>query len=246
MSRTRVASSLLLVAAVALASSAEAQNRRVRLLVNGLYNSTSQSFTDSVTFTSFLENATSTRSYDRGTGFAFEVGAIVGLASSFGVMGSFELFDGTIDGSFQESLPHPLFFDQPRSLAGELGDLSYTERALHIDAVFTREISSMTVDVFGGPTLFFTQTEVISTVSSSSDYPFDEVQLVSTNTVKLDDNPIGFNVGGSLTYRITPAIGVAFQARYSQASVSVTPPDGNAIELDAGGFRVGGGIRIAF
>jgi hypothetical protein len=104
----------------------------------------------------------------------------------------------------------------------------------------------MTIDVFGGPTLFFTSTQVLSTVSSSSEYPFDEVQLVSTDTVELDDNPIGFNVGGSLTYRFTPTFGAAFQARYSRASISLTPSGGNAIELDAGGFRVGGGIRIAF
>lgn len=246
MPKIHVVSASLLAAAVALTSSAEGQERRVRLLVNGLYNSTSQSFLDTLTFTSFLENATSIRSYDRGTGIAFEAGGIVGITSSLGVMGSFELFDGTVDASFQERLPHPLFFDQPRSLEGQLGGLSYTERAVHIDAVFTREISSMTVDVFGGPTLFFTRTEVLWTVSSSSDYPFDEVQLVSTDTVKLDDNPFGFNVGGSLTYRFTPAVGVAFQARYSHASVSITPPDGNAIGFDAGGFRVGGGIRIAF
>lgn len=236
----------MLAAAFALASSAEAQSGRVRILVNGLYQATSQTFSENRTFTSFLEEGTSSRSYDLGTGVAFEVGAIVSFTTSIGVMASYEIFDGTIDASFEESLPHPLFFNQNRSLEGELSELSYKEQAVHLDAVFTHDFSSMTVDVFGGATLFFTETEVLSTIRSRSEYPFDEVSLVSTDTVTLDDNPIGFNVGGSLTYRFTTHLGAAFQARYSQASLSVTPPDGRAIDFDAGGFHVGGGIRIDF
>lgn len=240
-----LAATLALVAWTAAPS--EAQGPQVRILVNGLYNAQSLSFTDAVTFTSFLEEASSTRSYDRGTGFVFEAGAIVGIVSGLGVMGSFELLDGATDAQFQEILPHPFFFAQPRSLEGQISDLSYTEQALHLDAVFTADLSpAIVVDVFGGPTFFFTNTQVISTVSSTSEYPFDEVQLASTETVELDDDPIGFNVGGSLTYRITETFGLAFQARYSQATVSLASGDGSAIEFDAGGFRAGGGIRLSF
>jgi hypothetical protein len=86
----------------------------------------------------------------------------------------------------------------------------------------------------------------VDEVTISSDYPFDEATVASTSTVELDDEPIGFNAGASLTYRLTDVFGVAFQARYSHAGIEISRAEGDSIELDAGGFRVGGGIRISF
>jgi hypothetical protein len=45
---------------------------------------------------------------------------------------------------------------------------------------------------------------------------------------------------------LTEVIGIAFQARYSHATIGIAREGGDQIELDAGGFRVGGGIRLAF
>jgi hypothetical protein len=45
---------------------------------------------------------------------------------------------------------------------------------------------------------------------------------------------------------LTEAFGIAFQARYSHATVGIAREGGEPIELDAGGFRVGGGIRLSF
>jgi hypothetical protein len=83
-------------------------------------------------------------------------------------------------------------------------------------------------------------------VTTTSEYPFDEMTVRSTASRTVDDNPIGFNAGGSLTWRLTDVIGVAFQARYSHATIGVTGEGGEEIALDAGGFRVGGGIRLSF
>ena len=68
----------------------------------------------------------------------------------------------------------------------------------------------------------------------------------STTSRTIDDNPIGFNAGGALTWRLTKVIGIALQARYSQATIGIAREGGEEIELDAGGFRVGGGIRLSF
>lgn len=222
------------------------RERRIRILVNGLYNPTDIGFSDTSTFSSFLEDGRSTRSYEGGKGVVFEVGAIVGIRSGLGVMGSLELYQSDFDGQFEESLPHPLYFDRPRTVAGDVPGLEYKEKAVHIDAVYTREFPRFTVDVFGGPTFFITNTEVLDTVTTTSEYPFDEATLRSTTSRTLDDNPIGFNAGGSLTWRLTDVIGVAFQARYSHATIGVAREGGDSIDLDAGGFRVGGGIRLSF
>lgn len=222
------------------------RNPRVRILVNGLYNATSLSFGESSTFESFLEQATTRRDYDGGKGFAFEGGVIVNLTSSIGVMASFESFEGDLDATFSEQLPHPLYFNQPRSVSGELTGLSYSERAIHVDFVFTRALDVVTIDIFAGPTFFTAEAELISDVKVVSDYPFDEAVVSSTSRTKVDDNPIGFNAGGSLTFRLSRVFGVAVQARYSTASATISRPGGSDIDFDAGGFHVGGGIRIAF
>jgi len=246
---------LLFVVALAIAASTLAQEtpaqgkereRRIRVLVNGLYNPTGIGFSDTATFTSFLEEGLSIRIYDGGKGVVFEAGAIVGIRKGLGVMGSVEVYQSDFNGSFGESLPHPLYFDEPRTVAGDVTGLEYSEKAVHLDAVYTREFPKFTVDVFGGPSFFFTSTEILDTVTAASEYPFDEATLTSTSNTTLDDNPIGFNAGGALTWRLNEVIGIAFQARYSHATIGIAREGGEELALDAGGFRVGGGIRLSF
>jgi hypothetical protein len=226
--------------------SGKERERRVRVLVNALYNPTDIGFTDTSTVPSFLEEARSTRTYDGGKGIVFEAGAIVGIWQGLGVMGSVELYQSDLDVFFEESLPHPLYFDQPRTVEGELTGFGYDEKAVHLDAVYTRDFPKFTVDVFGGPSFFFTSTEILDAVNTTSEYPFDEATLRTTTNRTIDDNPIGFNAGGALTWRLTKIFGIAFQARYSHASIGIAREEGEPIEIDAGGFRVGGGIRLSF
>jgi hypothetical protein len=239
---------VVLACGLALAASAESQtgSSRVRVLVNASYNLDGLSFSDSSTFTSFVEEGVSTRDYDGGKGFVFEAGAIVGLWRGLGVLGSFEIYESDLEGTYEESLPHPLYFDRLRTVSGSLSGLSYSEKAVHLDAVYTHVFSSATVDLFGGPTFFFTSTEILDTVQTSSSYPFDEAAVTGTTTAKVDDDPIGFNAGGAVTWKLTRILGLSVQARYCQGKIQIARANGSPIELDAGGFRVGGGIRLAF
>jgi hypothetical protein len=244
--------SLLVLAMGASASGQEptapsqARERRIRILVNGLYNPSGIGFSETSTFTSFVEEGQSTRTYDGGKGIVFEVGAIVGIRKGLGVMGTLELYQSDFDAGFEESVPHPLYFDQPRTVSGDVPGLEYSENVLHLDAVYTREFPKFTLDVFGGPSFFFTNTEILNTVNTASDYPFDELTVTSTSNSTIDDNPIGFNAGGALTFRLNDVVGIAVQARYSHASLGIAREGGEEIDLDAGGFRLGGGIRLSF
>jgi hypothetical protein len=241
-------SSAVLACVLALAATAESQtgSGRVRVLVNGSYNLDGLSFSDSSRFTSFVEEGVTRRYYDGGKGFVFEAGALAGLWRGLGVLGSFEIYESDFDAAYEESLPHPLYFDRPRTVSGNVSGLSYSEKAVHLDAVYTRSYSSATVDLFGGPTFFFTRTEILDAVQTSSSYPFDEVTVTGTTLATIEDDPIGFNVGGAVTWRLTRLLGVSVQGRYCQGRIRIARENGNPIELDAGGFRVGGGIRLAF
>lgn len=243
---------MLLAPAMNVAVSAQAisvkpaPTRKVRLLVNVNYNVTERSFDETSTFTSFLEQGSLSQSYLGGTGIAFEIGGIYSITPSIGILGSFEFLSTDHDVMFEVDAPHPLLFNQNRSISDELSGLTYSEQALHVDGVYTLRAGSIVVDVFGGPSFFFTETELLDEATTSSEYPFDELVLVSTSTVKLKDNPIGFNVGGAFTYEFTPVVGVSFQARYSAATATLERENGSTVEIDTGGLRVGGGIRISF
>lgn len=240
----------LLLAASALGQESQTQSsereRRVRILVNGLYDTMGQSFSESSTFTQYVEQGNAQRDYDGGKGFVFEGGVIIGVTKSFGVMGSVEVYHTDYDVSFEERLPHPLYFDKSRTVTGNETGFGYDEKAIHVDAVFTHATSSVTVDVFGGPSFFVTSTELLGTINTTSEYPFDEVTFTGTSKVTSDDNPIGFNAGGSVTFHLTKVFGVAVQGRYSKGTIKVSREGGQEFELDAGGFRVGAGIRLAF
>lgn len=222
------------------------EERRLRIIANVSYNLASRSMSETITFTQFLEQGTSNRSYEIGNGVAFDFGAIYSITAAIGIMGSFEIFNGTQDGNVDVSSPHPLFFDQNRVASDQLSGLDYKEQALHIDFVYSFDTDKITVDLFGGPSFFFTETELIDEGRFESAYPFDDITLVSTTTTNVKDNPIGFNAGAAVTYWFSEILGAAFQARYTQAGVSLDRAGGAALEFDAGGFRVGGGIRLLF
>lgn len=227
-------------------SSSQPSPRRFRVVANVSYHPTERGFEDTETFIEFLEEGTLRQSYRGGTGVSFEIGGIYSIIPSFGLLGSFARLGAEHDATFDLAVPHPLFFDQNRSVRGELTDLTYTEQAFHLDGVYTVESGPWLIDVFGGATLFSVETELLDETTTSSVYPFDELDLTGTSTVVLEDNPVGFNVGGAVSYWFTSLIGVGFQARYSAATATHERDDGRTLELDAGGFRVGGGVRIGF
>jgi hypothetical protein len=235
-----------LIATPALAQTQPATSRPFRVLANVSYNTTSRTFDERSTFAAFLEEGSTSRAYEGGTGLGFELGAIYNFTPAFGVLGRFEVLTAEHDASYDVNAPHPLYFNQPRSASDETAALEYNEQSLDVDAVYTLSSGAFVVDVFGGATLFFTETELIDEITTNSVYPFDELSITSASTVKLKENPVGFNVGGALTYRFTDVLGVSFQAKFSRATLNLQREAGEPIEIDAGGFRVGAGIRIAF
>ena len=221
--------------------------RQFQLLVNGGFGSGSRSFGGLTTFTEFLEQGLSRRDYDGSGAFVFEFGGIYSITPEIGILGSFELFSGDHDAVFEEIVPHALLFNESRRAGSELAGLSYRENALHIDVVYSIERPSITVDLFGGPSIFFTETELLTSVTTSSSYPFDELALGSTTTSKFSESPFGFNVGAAFTYRFTPVVGASVQGRFSRASVSLeAQPESAPLEFETGGFRVSFGLRLSF
>jgi hypothetical protein len=59
------------------------------------------------------------------------------------------------------------------------------------------------------------------------------------------DSPVGFNIGGELTYTITPNIAGAFLLRFSRANADLSF-EGVDVSMNVGNVQVGAGVRLRF
>jgi hypothetical protein len=176
----------------------------------------------------------------------YELGVHFRFAGPFAVGATVQRFENDRDASYTASLPHPFFFDRFRELSGVASGLTYEELAVHVDAVVTKSWGPLTVDAFAGPSWFRSRTEVLIDLDYDEVFPYDEVFFRGVQGRVLESEPIGYNVGASVTFRIARIFGVDFGARYSEARSKLFVEDGRDVELDLGGLNVSAGLRFLF
>ena len=192
--------------------------------------------TGTVSFPLYDESAVFTADYPIGTGVFFDVTAgrrvwrnIVG-AVSYSYFGS----DGGATGV--ASIPNPLFFNQPATVAIDASDLKRSENALHFQALWFRQINPKIDIAFGGgPSVIWLSQDLASgTVASGT-------QDVTPAVDSQSGAGFGFNLSADTTYMLSPQLGVGVLLRYTWASVGL-----DADDMTAGGFQIGGGVRYRF
>ena len=229
-----------------ISSDEEEKAKRFQLFVHASYQPTLRNFDEATSFTQFLEQGSTSRTYTGGSGTAFEFGRVFSLTPELALMGSFEIVSATHDATLVISVPHPLLFNRPRTASTDIDALDYSARALHFDIAYRIAVPRVEIDLFVGPSIFFAKTELLDQGTTDSQYPFDELSLTAVSRVTLDKSALGFNAGAGVTYYVTEAVGVSFLTRFSQADIEALREGGEPVAFDAGGFWVGGGIRIKF
>ena len=74
-------------------------------------------FDETGSFTQFLEQGSTSRTYTGGSGTAFEIGGMYALLPRFSIGWSFEFLETMQDGTLDVSVPHPLLFNKSRDAA---------------------------------------------------------------------------------------------------------------------------------
>jgi len=236
---------------------------RIRLMADVGGQVTTLAFKETTNFQQYFEQGTLTvdRTLPRqlffGGGLAVRVtgGIYAGVSvSSFTTNGS---------GSLSAEVPHPLQFNQPRSVAGTVTEIDRRETGIHIQALWTdRMTNSLDVSLFGGPSLIQTEQVFVSnaTVSLADEtYPFDTLTFSALSLTKVRDSEtaIGFNAGGEVMWRFftthprrprarAHSLGLAGMVRYSRATKNFNPAGGQITKVEAGGLQAGGGLRVLF
>ena len=170
------------------------------------------------------------------------------VRENLGVGLAYNFVSNSGDGTVSGSLPHPLFFDQPRTFTASADDLAHSENAFHFQAVwFIPFTDKVDFTISGGPSLFNVKQELIRGVAFTEIPPnYTSVTIDSVEVVELRDSGWGFNIGADMTYALTPTIGVGALMRYSRGTVEFNLSDTETADVTAGGFQLGGGVRFRF
>jgi hypothetical protein len=240
------------IAAVAIATllcapALRAQDR-VRLIVNGGFNPTTSDFSETRSFTEFVETATVKADYKTKSAFSPDVGVQVQLFNKLGAFVAYASTKRDETGSFDARLPHPLYLNRPRSLAGDLSGYRYQEQAVHLDLAYGAGQGHLDYALFAGVSRFSVKADLLDSVHYSHSYPYDSVTFGSAPAKSVKDTPLGFNAGGRLDYRFGQSrrFGLGALLRFSRATAKLKATDASTLEVDSGGLQAGIGARLYF
>lgn len=220
-------------------------SERVFISVGGVYQIGANDFVDTATIRENAENGRLETDYTVGAGPAFDVsgGGVVWRNLVVGV--GLTRFSKSTVTSLNASVPHPFFFNQPRSVTGEVSG-TRSELAVHIHAKGVFPVSNrIVVAVFGGPSFFQVKQSIVSDFDYAESYPFDTATFSRAAADTQSESQIGFNLGGDFSYFFSRQVGVGVTAQYAGATVEMTVPSGTA-DVKAGGGQIGGGLRLRF
>jgi len=224
-----------------------------RVFVNVNFGYQSRSVADiasSKTSTIYDETATvSTAQTIESSGGMFDIAGGFRLVGNFGLGVGYNRISKDAVGTLTAKVPHPLFYDQPRTATAEIPNLKHQETALHLMGVFVLPVTNkLDVMVSAGPTFFNLEQQTIAADAQYSEVgaPYNSITLNSVSKITTKESKVGFNVGADLTVRLTTKLGIGGFVRYASAKVEIVPQSGDATEVNVGGLQFGGGLRLRF
>jgi opacity protein-like surface antigen len=248
---------MLTAAAVLVSAPAAAQSSsssysdgssRVFVALNGGYHASSLAFDDTRLETQAGETASWTAGYRVDAGPGFDVGGGVRVWRSLVMTVATSRFTQSRRAAVSAELPHPFMFNVPRSVSGETQPLRHVEQAVHLGVgVMLPASGRLQLGLFGGPSVFSIQRDLLADVSYSESYPYDEAAYESATISKVSQTRTGFNVGGDVAYFVTDTVGIGGGVRFSRAEARLTSPaTGEAMPVEAGGTQATVGLRLRF
>lgn len=230
---------------------------RITVSINGGFQSSSQDFSRAFTFGLYDEEGQLASSQpDIEGGGLFDIGATGRVYGNFGAGIAYTLVTSSGDGTATGSFPHPLVFDRFRSFSASVSGLQHKEHGVHLAATWHIPFTeTLDFTLSAGPSIFSVTQDFIVTgdivdrVIAAEAPPFDTVNVSGVSVSSLKKTTVGFNIGADATYTVTQrfgaGIGVGVMMRYTRGDADFTVDNGE-ITVKAGGFQIGGGLRVRF
>ena len=225
----------------------DAWEDNVFISVNFAYQGKEQSFTKAFSETVYDEVATYEGVHQSGAGGFFDISGGVRMWRNLAVGLGVTTFSTAGGAAVTGSVPHPLFFNQPRTAFLNRTDLEHKETGIHLQAVWVMPITDrIDLSFSGGPSFFSLDQGAITGIALAEvSAPFEVVDLIGATTSTISASAVGSNVGVDVTYMVTEQYGGGLFVRWAGASVDIS--DGGAPQsLDVGGVQFGIGLRARF
>jgi hypothetical protein len=206
----------------------------------------------------FGEEATFTIDYNQPRGAAFDFGGGFMITPVFGVGVSFTGTAHEEEADLSARIPHPIFANAHATGTAPTDEkLTRTEGGVNVQAMIVAlQSDRLRVRFFGGPTYFRVTQDAVHTINYSQQFAFltptNNVTVTSFDGEELEENGWGFHAGGDVSVFFNRIIGVGGFGRFSRANIdlpntmAISSNDADTVEIKAGGFQVGGGLRLKF
>lgn len=219
----------------------------VRIGVNGGTQLGSRMVTQDFALPANLEQTSILNKFDLSGGGLYDLGASFHLTRGWWTRVAFSSLSRSTEGVISGQIPHPFYFNSPRTASGTVDDLKSIERDLHISASYLIPFARrLDLALFGGPTLFLIKQDMITTIDYEESYPYDAVEFRSATVKRVSESAWGFNAGADLTWKFSPRVGIGALVRFARATTTLTAGTGNDASYEAGGTQVAGGLRLMF
>ncbi len=220
----------------------------------GVAVAASKTFTTTLTTPLFQETRTAQATYHNPTGAEFDFGGGYMITPGVGVGISFTGTAHQDEAQLYINVPHPTRFNTFASSTKPTdAKLQRVEGGVNLQLMLVAPVSPRTkVRLFLGPTYFRVQQDMVGSIAYDQAFlVFLPVNTVDITTYekrdKVEGTGWGFHVGGDVSFFFTRVVGIGGFARFSRATVSLDDPlSGLPIDVKAGGFQAGGGLRLKF
>jgi len=242
--------SLIVCGIVAFAADAGAQTagwgNSGYISLNSLYQTTPLTFTTTSTLDVNQESGEVRTGHRIAPGFVYDVTAGGKVKGKLGVSTAVSYRQQTEFGQVSATIPHPFYFNQARLVAGTAG-LNRSDLALHLAAQYLMPVSDkLEVSLFGGPTYFRVNQDVVGNVETNETFPYDVAQYAGATVSREHASHVGFNAGTDVALFFTRTLGVGGLVRFSQGTVQLPSPSGGTASVKVGGLQLGAGVRMKF
>jgi hypothetical protein len=226
-------------------STAHAQSEppRTVLLLTGYARVAAPEFKDRVDPLITFERAALDVTYTPSTTLGGGVGIARRLSTRFGVLADVSVGSAKASAAARGTLPHPLYFNRSRDVEGT-DDLTGSQVIVDLLATgFWQKGERWTILAGAGPSLVRVSQDVVTGVLTTETFPYDTVAVRGLQTDSASASGIGVTGMLDVTRSFGTRAGLAVFARYTVASVG-TGDDDTAVDINAGGLRVGVGLRF--
>jgi hypothetical protein len=241
---TRVA---LLVALPLVAGLATAQEHRFRLSAGGGAALGTIAWTSRSTWEVYRETAELGSDSEAGPGPALEAALTVRVSRRFALKAAFAWSRRDTDASVRARIPHPFFFERPRSIEADVSSLEYRQLASHVDLEWRPLVGRTEISLFGGVSLLRVEADLVERVEYDEEYPYDAASFRMAVTERArSDARAGWSVGAAMERLLGSRFGLGVQARYTRARLDLAAPGEESTPVDAGGLCLLATLSLGF